>query len=780
MTVDISPVQQIADSLRLFVKPGQVGEVRFIADGISSGVFFRHAEIDDTAQHIDDINGRYDAVYVPLNVIKTDYPKRFNQHVKKELTTDAAIESRQFILIDCDPRSPERGAKDSATDAEKEFAKQVRDTVAATLKSEGWPTPIVADSGNGYHLLYRCHLPAITPLVRDFLHELDRRYSTAECGIDKSVSNAGRITKLYGTLARKGRPTEERPHRRSQIIFASDDEAIVTERMLLQFIRGKQQTLDEIDYTQPEGGGNLVKVELSGVMPTKPRLLLPEKIEAGGRHEGLVAIAANARSIGSTREEIVGVLQIYNKLRCNGEKPIEELVSIAGYMAAKNANESMQSYVDDYFRDTIRVGDTEDDGLLLPAPVDPGAFKIDIANAPGVLGAMVRYNLDYAPRPQGELAFFSSLTTVAAACGQLIRTKSDLRPNLNVLVMSEAGNGKDFPRAIAEQALRESGNEARIGPEKLRSDKAFVRFLHECGSLLVQTDEIMSYFEAVQQKGAAMHVKNIVEIIKEAATSSSKSHWNPMATGDSANDKVIPFPHLNLFCTGTKDSWGALGGALLHGGFIPRWVVYETLGRSARLRINIEPAQLPETILGPLRDWSAMRLSGGNLVGAIPSAVRPAVIVPVDDDAALRFAEHNEGIEDRTESDTLDANVVWRRASALAQKLALIFAASRGPFACRVTLRDAHDAIYVANYSARLLIDRMFKHVGHDEYDTEFKRAMHIVRQSGKITGRDFNRRLRCNVMKRDLLLKDMWGRRFIDIDGDMKGGRFEISYVTG
>ncbi len=37
------------------------------------------------------------------------------------------------------------------------------------------------------------------------------------CKIDITVFNASRITKLYGTIARKGHDTEERPHRRSHL-----------------------------------------------------------------------------------------------------------------------------------------------------------------------------------------------------------------------------------------------------------------------------------------------------------------------------------------------------------------------------------------------------------------------------------------------------------------------------------------------------------------------------------------------------------------------------------
>ena len=40
--------------------------------------------------------------------------------------------------------------------------------------------------------------------------------------VDASVSNASRITKLYGTMTRKGHDTNECPHRRSELIYVPD------------------------------------------------------------------------------------------------------------------------------------------------------------------------------------------------------------------------------------------------------------------------------------------------------------------------------------------------------------------------------------------------------------------------------------------------------------------------------------------------------------------------------------------------------------------------------
>ena len=87
------------------------------------------------------------------------------------------------------------------------------------LMATGFSEPIVADSGNGYHLLFKVHISTDDrQVVADFLSVLDMWFSTDEAKIDTAVYNPSRITKLYGTIAAKGAHTPERPHRQSCII----------------------------------------------------------------------------------------------------------------------------------------------------------------------------------------------------------------------------------------------------------------------------------------------------------------------------------------------------------------------------------------------------------------------------------------------------------------------------------------------------------------------------------------------------------------------------------
>jgi AAA domain len=207
----------ITRTINLLFEPDQRFEIRALFKGgkggksISRCFFGREAE--KAAQHAARMEAEGAAgVYVTINPCRPDLPDR-------SATKDADSIGRRWLPIDFDPV---RRAGISATDAEKAKARFLADTVAGALADLGWPDPILADSGNGWHLLYRVDLPADDGgMVQRVLQALDSLYSTADVKVDTSNHNPSRIFKLYGTTTRKGKSTTERPHRPSRIEQAS-------------------------------------------------------------------------------------------------------------------------------------------------------------------------------------------------------------------------------------------------------------------------------------------------------------------------------------------------------------------------------------------------------------------------------------------------------------------------------------------------------------------------------------------------------------------------------
>jgi hypothetical protein len=172
-------------------------------------------------------------IYVTLNPVNPALlarcANRLDYAKKNATTNDLHILERRWLLLDVDA---ERPSGVSASDSEKEAAHKKACEIRDYLKGRGWPSPIAADSGNGYHLLYRIDLPCDDgKVLEQVLAALASRFDGDGVKLDRSVHNAARIIRLYGTLAAKGDNTKERPHRISKILLSPLFVAVTAEQL---------------------------------------------------------------------------------------------------------------------------------------------------------------------------------------------------------------------------------------------------------------------------------------------------------------------------------------------------------------------------------------------------------------------------------------------------------------------------------------------------------------------------------------------------------------------
>ncbi len=201
------------------------------------GGFFDN--VDDAARAVlalDPCKG----IYWTLNAIPADFLAICANRLGEadDLTKNHHVVRRVLLLVDFDPKRPH--IEISSNESEHRAAEQLACDVMENLRDEfSWPYPIMFLSGNGFGLWYRIDLPADDDgLVERVLKALSARFSTAAVQIDTVTANAARITKLPGTVARKGDHTALRPHRVAQIVSQVDsfDEVdVVSERLLREF-----------------------------------------------------------------------------------------------------------------------------------------------------------------------------------------------------------------------------------------------------------------------------------------------------------------------------------------------------------------------------------------------------------------------------------------------------------------------------------------------------------------------------------------------------------------
>jgi len=233
-----------------FDGPKEVRILKTAHNATMSGVF------DDPAKLIDEIiwdkaQVQQRSVYWTLQRIdpsKCKVTNAIHPNVGNTTQDEDVIEYR-WLLADCDPVKD----GDSATDAEKMASLDVALLVFSLFDNIGY-CPVLVDSGNGYHVLVPLEIPNVdraNELVRDVLRALDAHFGITDArnslgfsalypvNVDKGVFNPARITKIPGTVARKGVDSIDRPHRLAHIEYAP----LITKRMGRTFF---ELLLDEL------------------------------------------------------------------------------------------------------------------------------------------------------------------------------------------------------------------------------------------------------------------------------------------------------------------------------------------------------------------------------------------------------------------------------------------------------------------------------------------------------------------------------------------------------
>lgn len=227
MTLNSFNHEHVLATLHHLHEPGALIELRHkAAAGGMRGYFSRDPErIADIAQ---ELNGKVN-VYATFNVA-ADHLEEYGEG-STTTTKNTDILGRRWFFADFDPvRAPDT----ASTDDQFATAQERAEDCAKALVQSGWPVPTTAHSGNGVHLLWAVdtdNSPGTAALFRRLTAAIALKWGDGVIGVDKSVHNAARIIKLWGTKSVKGDDTPETPLRYSQATRL-EPRVIVTEAMM--------------------------------------------------------------------------------------------------------------------------------------------------------------------------------------------------------------------------------------------------------------------------------------------------------------------------------------------------------------------------------------------------------------------------------------------------------------------------------------------------------------------------------------------------------------------
>ncbi|WP_397570453.1 DUF3987 domain-containing protein [Schlesneria sp. T3-172] len=788
----------IQRSLQLFAHEAGLVEIRALGcwdwkpDVLStqSGYFdAQHlAEAEQAALHLE-TSFHASGVYVTLNPASPDLLARSANRVKKAqrdgTTKDGEIVSRRWMLIDIDPTRP---AGVSSTDAELATAQAQARECQEWLHDNGWPSPVVAMSGNGWHLLYRVDLPPDDKTIELCLKALAAKFPQ----VDTSTFNAARITKLYGTLARKGDSTHDRPHRRSKLVNVPDNLQVVHAECLNWLAN---QAPQKPGTSGSQGSGD--SVDLASYLRNRGVPVIREDIWNGARRffircPGIESHSSkNADSDCSIWQDSSGMLAGKCFHDSCGFKSWSDFTGYFGQVKPEDFPNPVPVVagdipaVDPMGGEPVPTPTVTVTSVSRPAvrkaPVDPNKITDEFFEIPGLIGEMVKHHKQFAPRPQPALSLIASEVLVGTFSGRKIQTESGLRTNIYGIGLAPSGSGKERPRADNIAAVTQAGCTQYLGAENPSSDVALIGELEDQPSLLMQIDEVAKFFATTRGPSAnvSSHLKALNTKFLELTGAAQNPAWVPKSWADRSKKKTIAFPHLCIYGTSTIEGfWNCVTNADAADGFLARMLVVEAEEHHPRLRM-VKSSPIPQVVVDILKDWDRFVAGKGDMSDKEPSAV----VVPNDPDAFERLSDHMNAIEDQLPKDPKEHRPIWSRCSASAQKLALIFAASRGPFGIRVTLADAEAAVRQANWSTRLMINRIFSQVADNEEDRNKKKLLKIIRDHGPAPLSVITRKTQfLTGYVRDGMLKDLIAAELIEattLPASKRGGQGTTVYSS-
>jgi hypothetical protein len=239
MTTELCDLEEIKRAIAILLEPGDVTEVRGLKTPKKTQIGF-YNDREKMAWDIASLSGHAAGVYIIPDKVNPDLLARSANQLKPyadsgDGASDKDIISRRLLKIDADPiRASGISSTDSEHDAALVKAFHISGYLNDTLSFPA-DSMLLADSGNGAHLLIRIDLPNTpesTTLIKKCLKSVAYLFNDERTQIDTSVYNPARIWKAYGTLACKGSDTPDRPHRIAKLLIVPDKVVIAPKESL--------------------------------------------------------------------------------------------------------------------------------------------------------------------------------------------------------------------------------------------------------------------------------------------------------------------------------------------------------------------------------------------------------------------------------------------------------------------------------------------------------------------------------------------------------------------
>ena len=684
------------------------------------------------------LEGAYHAggVYVTLNPAKPELLARSANRVKKaqkgETTKDDEIASRRWMLIDFDPKRP-KGV--SSTDEELLTAETEARRVLEELSNNGFPSPVVAMSGNGWHLLYRIDLETNDKTVESCLKAL----ATKSPLVDSSNFNAARITKLYGTIARKGDHTADRPHRQSRLVEVPEFidpvsidclnwlAGLITQRTPETYHSSNSDSIDVGLYLRNRGVDVLNQDTWSG----SQRWF----IRCPGIESHSTTNADSDCSIWQDGSGMVAAKCFHDSCGMKSWSDIRDFLGMVKPSDFRQVDTGPVPMVDPLGESPSKIlavnSTIEDDEEA--SDEGPEQIELDFPSEclrpPGLIGDFIDYTLSTAKYPQPEHTLAAGLCLMSLATGRRVADSDGTRGNLMVVGLGPTRSGKEYPRAVVKTILEAVGAVTWF-EEKLASEASLYGFLKMSHAGLLINDEFGDWLALARSKAGPNTQQARILTAMTMLYSSANGRFKAPRYAENSKQVELNQPHLVFMGTSTAEVfWKHVTPEYLSGGLFGRVMLFENRGYVDPMPRAGRNRQLPESLLNEIKEWMKFSAVAGDLAWENPTPF----IVPHSSDALERFECHELDISKKRKrkSESAIKAALWSGTAEFTAKLALLFACSRSRNPLMITIEDVELAIKLSNWLTRRKVILCDDHVAENAVEDASKRVYRIIKSAG-------------------------------------------------
>jgi hypothetical protein len=448
-----------------------------------------------------------------------------------------------------------------------------------------------------------------------------------------------------------------------------------------------------------------------------------DDIPTGQRNQTLFAMGSHLRRIGLLEPAIVAALLETNRLRCRPPLPAAEVLQTA-HQAAQYVPDQFAKGAAEGVGAQFTIAEDDDDEDQRNEPPDPGLFPRALLQVPGLIGDVVKYNLETAIFPQPVLALAAALALMATITGRKIQDSRGTQTNLYVVGLCPSGGGKEHARKVNKALLERAGCPELIGPESIGSSAGLVTAVQEQPARLFQIDEIGRYLETMHDAGTS-YLYNVITVLLKLFTSAG-SLFVGDAYAESKRVKQIRWPHACLYGTTVPSSfYGGLSHKSLSDGFAARILVFETDHERPPKSTGVlfDP---PQVIVDRITAWRKFE-PGGNASCLNPQPVSLAYTTEAEDVFAVLEATCLQ----EARKANFELGTIWTRCEEKARKCALLWTASKdGIDACIVDAEAARWASDLCLYLTRFVLYAS-RAVADTEIESKTNLMLKMIRDSG-------------------------------------------------